>query len=288
MSGIIREASDDSRYNLVRIAYAWLVRKLAVKIIAIGPQEFEKIGGRTSSKVVRVYNSLADSYFQGVTCDKADLRKRLGLPPDAFIYLSLGGVSFRKGSYQFVKSLEHLPDLFVAVLAGKIPDRMHSTAGYVTQLTHRLENILVSHGWKSYFSWDYFTRVSGALAEADNSRIVLAGAVNSVQDYIRACDVLVFPGTTPHSGRPVYEAWALKKPVIAFRTEVMSRDIDDRVDGLLTDHTTRDLADAIEWMRENPDLAEMMGEKGYRKAQERFSMKKNNNKIIEIYTEVLK
>ncbi|MCI5208708.1 MAG: glycosyltransferase family 1 protein [Candidatus Electrothrix sp. ATG2] len=110
-----------------------------------------------------------------------------------------------------------------------------------------------------------------------------------MQTYIQASDVLVFAGTTPHSGRPVYEAWALKKPVIVFDSEVMRMDVEDRVDGIIVkEHTAEALAEAVRYLKSQPELCRKMGEAGNWKAKERFSLKNNTEKLLAIYKEVLR
>ncbi len=283
----IREASDDSRFNLIRLMYAWFVRSTAARVICIGPQEYIKIGGKQSAKVVTIYNSLAESYFSNESYDQKVLRRHLDLPADSFLFLSLGGLSFRKGTYQFMTALQHLPEEYAAVLAGAKPDKWECAESSLLMMQHAFEDFLVARGIKRYFSWNYSNRVSSLLGQIDEHRLFLTGIVDDVQPYIKACDVVIFAGTTPHSARPVYEAWALKKPVIVFNSEVMRRDIEDGVDGILVkEHTAEALAKAIRELRKNPELAHQMGVKGYKKARERFFLQRNNEKILTVYKEV--
>ncbi|KAB2891945.1 MAG: glycosyltransferase family 4 protein [Desulfobulbaceae bacterium] len=284
----IREASDDTSYNYIRKAYTWFIRKTAHAVICIGPQEYSKMGGERSSKVVKIYNSLAESFFIDQTYDKSVLRRSLDFPDQAFIYLSLGGLSFRKGTYQFIDALKFLPESIIAVLLGENRGIKPLAQSRLTSCQFRLEDFLVKKNLKRYFSWNYQNRVASLLMNTDKKRLNIAGVVDDVQPYIKACDVLIFAGTTPHSARPVYEAWALKKPVIVFDSEVMRQDIDDGLDGIIVkDHTAEALAEAIIQLKEDPELARKMGEAGYMKARERFSMKSNNTKIIQIYRDIL-
>lgn len=284
----IREASNDSRYNLIRIAYAWFIRKIAKKVVCIGPQEYTKIGGEKSAKVEMIYNSLSDSYFSAKDQDTSKVKQRLGLPQRSFLFLSLGGMSFRKGTYQFVDALNHLPDSFVAVLAGAKPELGIKRPSFIDRTFFRLEELLVSRGLKGCLSWKYSLRLAATLSQIAHHRLVMTGVLTDVQDLLTACDVLVFAGTTPHSARPVYEAWALKKPIIAFDNEVMRKDIDHGVDGLLIPgQDSRALAKAIEYIQEHPQQAKKMGQKGFLKAIDRFSMEKNNLRIANIYKEIL-
>lgn len=284
----IREASGDMRLDVFRRVYTWFIRKLSSKVICIGPQEFKVLGGYRSPKVIKIYNSLSDSYFSDNHYDKRKIREELGIPIESYIFLSLGGLSFKKGTYQFISALQYLPSSYSAVLVGSKPSGLSYQDSWLFNNMHKLEEKLVASGIKRYLTWDYDRRVARQIKRVDSNRLVLAGIVKDVKPFIKACDVLIFAGTTPHSARPVYEAWGLKKPVIVFDTEVMRHDINDGIDGVLVmEHTAEALASSIKEVSENSTLAQAMGTAGYSKACERFSMKKNNEKIMKIYMELL-
>ncbi len=119
--------------------------------------------------------------------------------------------------------------------------------------------------------------------------LIFTGVLEDVKPYIRACDALVFAGTTPHSGRPVYEAWAFKKPVITFDSIVMRMDVADGRDGcIVKKHSGKALASAILHLMENPSKARKMGINGHEKAKELFSLTRNSEKILDIYSEIFK
>ena len=284
----IREASFDSDYNVVRRLYAWFIRSLADKVVCIGPHEYSKLSGGKSDKVALVYNSLDDSYFVGVSLSREELRAKMGLPAHSFLCLSLGGGSFRKGAYQLVGSLDHLSDEFALVIAGSMPETGDSAPDFVCRFKLLVENFLIEKGIKKFYSWGYDRRLAFALSTVDRDRYYGLGVVDDVKQCISACDVLVFAGTTPHSGRPVYEAWALKKPVLVFDSEVMRMDVEDGVDGMIVhEQTPEALAEALRYLKAHPGLCKKMGEAGYKKARDRFSLKENTDKLLGIYKEIL-
>ncbi len=74
------------------------------------------------------------------------------------------------------------------------------------------------------------------------------------------------------------------KPVIAFDTPAMRREIDDEKDGLLVSRESPgELAMALRRLAANPELCAAMGEKGRLKALSRFDRTKNTKKVIELY-----
>jgi len=107
------------------------------------------------------------------------------------------------------------------------------------------------------------------------------GKVDNVVPLIAICDILIFAGCTPHFPRPVYEAWALKKPIVAFDMDGISDNIENDIDGVIVnENTCYGLSNAI------PSVNSRMGKNGYKKAMERFDMNKNIEKIIKIYGEI--
>jgi glycosyltransferase involved in cell wall biosynthesis len=283
-----RETFEGGIFNIRRIAYSWFMKLLANKIICIGPQEYKKIGGKRSKKVELIYNSLDDSYFTEATYDKDKLRENLDLPKDKYLYLSLGGNSFRKGTYQLIKSVNYLDNTYGCVIGGNPPKQSEEVISNEIIKSLELEDKDFVKGKVKALFTDYNKRVDLALREADHSKLLITGELDDVKAYLRACDVLVFAGTTPHSGRPIYEAWALKKPVIVFDSEVMRMDVEDGVDGIIVKkHTAEALAEAVDYLKKNPELAVQMGENGYKKSVERFSLKSNTQKVLSVYREVL-
>ncbi len=283
----IREASDDYKYNFLRILYSKLIKMISGKVVCIGPQEYKKVGGKNSKNVVMIHNSLDDSYFEQMQNDQEAIRKRVSLPAKQFIYLSLGGDSFRNGAFQLIESLKYLDEDYACVIAGQPPKILSSKPGKCVKLILKIEDELFQKGFKNYLISKYQHRLSESLNTVDHKRLFLPGFLKDVKCYIKACDVLVFPGTYPHSARPIYEAWAMKKPVVGFDSEVMRMDVEDGVDGIIVkEHTAEALAKALSYLRNSPDICRKMGEEGYKKAITRFSLKENTVKLLDVYQSI--
>ena len=284
----VRETFTGGRYNFRRILYAWFLKKMADQVICISPSEEKSINGLNADNVSVIYNSIDFLKFQKEKYDTGKERERLNIPEDAFVILSLGGLSFRKGAFQLIEAMQYLDGRFYLVIAGA--DRpKERRIGRVKKMAFALENIIVRSGIKKYYSWLYNDRVNYALEVSGGSRVRFAGILDDIVPALNICDLLAFAGTTPHFGRPVFEAWAMKKPVVVFDTEVMRSEIENEVDGVIVRaHTGKALADAVFDLSQNPEKRKKMGEKGYKKALERFSLEKNTKKIIGIYEKVMK
>jgi glycosyltransferase involved in cell wall biosynthesis len=84
-----------------------------------------------------------------------------------------------------------------------------------------------------------------------------------------------------HFSRPIIEAWAQKKSVIASDTEHSQNLIVDHFDGLLYENmNTFDLQNRIVEVMYNPALNEKLGENGYRKAVRLFHEDNTSDLII--------
>ena len=106
---------------------------------------------------------------------------------------------------------------------------------------------------------------------------------------IAAADIVVFPAVEPHFARPVIEAGAVAKPVVASNLEGIKELIQNGVTGILIKpNKPKLLAAAIVRILSDGQLAGAMGEAGYLQAKEKFSAEKNCAKIMEIYDRILK
>ncbi len=96
--------------------------------------------------------------------------------------------------------------------------------------------------------------------------------VNVFHALLHDSTFLISPFVIEHFSRPIIEAFANMKPVIATNIEGMNEIVDDNVDGLLVDRNKpRSLAKAINYLNANPELIRQMGVNGYEKAKKIFS-----------------
>lgn len=114
---------------------------------------------------------------------------------------------------------------------------------------------------------------------------------NDLVKKYQETDVLVLPSTSEAEsfGMVLIEAMACKKPVIGSKMGGIPYVIDDGENGLLVPpKNTQSLAGAIIKILENPKLAKQMGEKGYKKVKENFTLENQINETNKIILKVLK
>ncbi|MDP7259301.1 MAG: glycosyltransferase, partial [Anaerolineales bacterium] len=98
----------------------------------------------------------------------------------------------------------------------------------------------------------------------------------------------VFPSVVPHFARPVIEAGAMAKPVVASDLggprELVRH---DETGLLIPPNDPRKLAEAIIAILSDPARAQAMGVAGYRRARELFDARKNAVRTFSIYEELI-
>jgi len=86
---------------------------------------------------------------------------------------------------------------------------------------------------------------------------------------------------------PSKGGWAQAKTVIVAKRGILPELIEDKVNGLVIEDTPENLAKAIMFMVENPELCKKMGRNARTKALELFNLEKQAAKIENIYKKIL-
>jgi glycosyltransferase involved in cell wall biosynthesis len=211
--------------------------------------------------VVREFLSLENFT---IAIDVAAVKKNLGLPLDKKIVLMVGGIYDIKGTLDFLHAAELV-------------------------LAHRSDVYFVVAGKEYDMDPAYFAeckRFAGLPHIKDS--FAFKGEVLNLVDYVTCCTMLVSSNTLTHFSRPVIEAWAQKKPVVATDMEHSKYLIEHNSDGLIVkvfDHGQ--MADAIETLLDNEEMAGRFGENGYAKARRDYDAKKNTGTILALCNEIL-
>jgi len=106
---------------------------------------------------------------------------------------------------------------------------------------------------------------------------------NKLVKTYQSSNILILPSTKESFGMVLIEAMACKKPVIGSDIEGIPYVIDNGKDGLLVPpRNPKKLAEAIIKILKDPRLAKQMGENGYKKVKENFTLDTQINKMNEI------
>jgi glycosyltransferase involved in cell wall biosynthesis len=125
-----------------------------------------------------------------------------------------------------------------------------------------------------------------ALGIADAVRF--ADLVKDISGVMSEASVFVQPSLREGISIAVIEAMAARRPVVAFRTGGLIEQVDDGKTGFLVDvKDSLGLAEKITTLLRDPALCERMGESGYRKFKDMFSIDVMCRRIAQIYSELL-
>jgi glycosyltransferase involved in cell wall biosynthesis len=191
--------------------------------------------------------------------DRDACRRRLELPPDAFVLLFLG----RQVEYKGIENALQA----VVTLQERFPHVHIVVAGPETGYSRRL-----------------FARYRG------RPGVTNLGVVSDTErlDALNACDCLVLPSTGEAFGLVFLEAWIVGKPVIGARTAAVSEIISDGLDGwIVPPGDPSALAETIVRWIESPDLARQMGQVGRQKVLADYTCARVADVVEGIYARTL-
>ena len=118
--------------------------------------------------------------------------------------------------------------------------------------------------------------------------VILTGSVVDIKNELETATLLVSPFVKPHFSRPVIEAFAYGKPVVASDVEGMDEIVDNNINGLLFKNgDAKALAEAINSLVFDDIKLIKMGENGRNKAFKYYSPQTNMNIIENIYLELM-
>ena len=106
---------------------------------------------------------------------------------------------------------------------------------------------------------------------------------------LRRVSALVLPSIFEGFGIVILEAWAFKKPVIVADVSPLNEIVEHGRDGFVADpYNPEEWAKYIKMLLEDRDLARKIGENGYRKLIDQYTVEKTVNKFEQLYKEVVK
>jgi glycosyltransferase involved in cell wall biosynthesis len=201
--------------------------------------------------------------------DINQLKNNFGYVSSTKIITFLGGISYIKGSINFIESIRYLINEnseFQFILAGKIYDNTISPESYTY--------------YKKCMDYIYLSDI--------NPHIKVIGEIENVKDLISISDIIISCSVESHFSRPIIEAWALKKAVIATDLPHTRNLIDDGINGLIVPvNDAKLLSKTVELLIKDEKTRLILGQNGYDKARTLFSDEKNLKKIVNCCLEKL-
>jgi glycosyltransferase involved in cell wall biosynthesis len=223
--------------------------------------------------VERVYNAVDLREFRlDLLNDAMSVRQELGLSPEASALMLIGSVQRPKGHWLMLDALALLPadTELVLVTGGASKNYIRSTRG-------RLKRVL----GMPLDNFELLFKDVRRLGLA--SRVHVTGFRQDVARVMAAADVVVFPSLEPEGfGRPIIEAMALARPVVA--TDVgPSRELLGPGAGRLVPTEAHALASTLADVLGSAETRRAMGRIGRARVEACFTLERQVAEMSAIY-----
>ncbi len=272
----IREQLYDGLWGVRKRIFRKIIESTADQIIVLS--EASKRQFNNTEKINVIYNFVDFESFNRCKDGKA-IRQRLNISDSDMVIGFMGGTLPHKGCLILLEAMQYvhavIPESHLVILGNtKAPSLSPSRIKRkIKSFINKLFNLNAC--------CDLHSRLQ---ALAFQKKIHLVGEQLNVPDWIAACDMIAVPSTEDHFARPVIEAGAMAKPVVASDWPSIREIVDAEQTGLLAEpNNPRAFADAIIMLFRDRRKAERMGEAGYLQALEKFNTKEQLKKINRIY-----
>jgi glycosyltransferase involved in cell wall biosynthesis len=273
----IREYIHDGYFGVRKWVLTRLIDKLSDAIISITDTDARRL--KPSNKINVVYDSVNFKFFDR-NISKEKFKSEFKINGQDRVIGMFGGISRIKGTIEFAKAAKEIlkkqKDFKFLIFGPAEDSSLHTLRTKVKKIIKQM-----------IFHQEYSDKVRKAVGDGFSGRIKLVGNRQDIPEIMAGLDLVVFPSTVPHSALPVIEAGAMAKPVVASNWGETAEEMVNGITGILVPAGNPDaLSRGIVKILSNPDLAKNMGEEGYKRARELFDIKKNTNKVTEIYDKV--
>lgn len=271
----VREIWYDGLLGFRKHFFIKLTEKYSDKIIVLSKRSKEQFYRKEIVNVI--YNSVDFEKFEKINISKNEAKKELDLNTNHKIVLMMGGALPHKGPINFVRAAKIIKkewsNITFAILGHTNPFFDQKPQG----IKSFIKKILISDPGKKL--QDTITKLNLV------NDFLLPGPVENVAIWLRASDVLVFPATVDHFGRPLIEAGFMELPVVASDLPTSRELIINGKNGFLFKNLDyEDLANKISELISNENLAKEFGVEGRKLSIEKYSLDFQIKKISEILT----
>lgn len=270
----IREPVHPGHWGIRKWILGQLVGRLADEVIFIS--DYDKQVLLNDRKGLVVHNFVDFEHFDR-NIEASLVRKEIGLAPEDKVILFLGGQSVVKGIFPLLDSIPivktSVPEAHFIIGAGQ-----HQPSGRLSSKIARSILPLIGTGTVSQ-------RVNRVL-DRNNMRdyVHLLPWREDVERLIAASDVIVFPSISPHFARPVIEAGAMAKPVVASRIGGVEELVKDGETGILVEpRNSQELAAGLIRLLTDAEEARRMGEAGFQLARREYNACDKVNEVLRLY-----
>lgn len=273
----VRESVARGHLGIRRAILRWCVQKLADEIVFICEDNRRELG--VHDKGVVVYNFVDFRRFDR-RIPGGLIRQEMGLASEDKVVLFLGGMNKIKGVLPLLEAL-HRVRRSMPQMRCLVCNSFTAPQTWRARMVRRLLRLV---GAKTFSQ-----KIEAVRQRHKMDRYVqLLPFYTDVEKLIAASDLVVVPKVEPHFARPVIEAGAMARPVVASRIGGVEEVVQDRITGILVPpNDPQALAEAIEAVLADEELSAAMGEAGYQQARQLFCAEKNVQQTMTVYEKLL-
>lgn len=242
-----------------------LIRR-AGRVLAISPEIKDTLNKNGLKNISDLPNGIDTDFFAPATPDeKAALRNRLGLSTETVVFVYSGRLAVEKNLTTLLTAWNHY----------------RRRSGYVES-----KLILLGTGRGQYYSTEKELRQMAS--DYILNDVIFAGAVDNVIDYLRAADVFILPSLWEGMSNALLEAMACGLPAIASDIPGNRALVEHEKSGLLFDPgSPKILADCLECLAGEPLFRAALGKRAREITEEKFSLQKITERLLDEYQKLL-
>ena len=229
-------------------------------------QQIVELGLATRNKIDVIPPGVDEQRFSP-EYDKATLKTKYGIPPDAFVVANIGMIRQDKGLLYFVEACE--------VIADKLGK----------------DNVRFIHvGEATASTQSYKAEVQKRLGELDCASVFeFMGYHSDIENYIALADVIVVASIgTEAQTRLISQAFLMKKAVVATTAGGLPEMILNNETGLLVEPgSPESIATAVLSLASNQSFMNFIREGAYQYGQDHFTFAAMMEQVLATYTDAL-
>ncbi len=274
----IREELHNGVFGVRKFIFRKIFDEYSDTIISISRTNAKQLN--LGEKVKVIYNSINLNDFNSNKISKKSL-KNFNIPENRNVFCMLGGAVHSKGANILLEAAK--------IILKEYPNTYFLIAGYPLNLKYRFQPNRYFFNFKQiikkivtgepnmHFECTRILKNNNILA----NRVKFIGFSNNIPALIASSNALIWPATQSHFSRPIIEAYAMRKPVIASDFQSSREIVNNYETGILfKPNDSNKLAESVKYIIDNPESAKKMGENAYLMARNLFNSRINSKKII--------
>ncbi len=266
---VILHMHDIRRSRLSRYIFSFISTILPTKIISVSGAVKTNITSvgifreKIENKTIVIYNGVNLQNYSPSNCSRRIIRE-FDLSSSDLTVALIAQICVWKGQREFIKAARKVVNKYPRSKFLIVGEPLYDNKNYDLIIKKDVEQKKL----------------------LDN--IIFTGYREDISEIIKSVDIIVSASHDEPFGLILIESMAMAKPIIATRTGASLEIVLDGETGLLVPSKDPDaLAKAMIYLKENPEIAEIMGKKGRRRVEENFDVELQVKNIVKIYEQIL-